>query len=246
MDGEKSDYYIHKVGVGNVFLVAGQSNAMSSAQNHPPYYSKTGLVSVNALYKQPVKNFNQFIIPLIKSPIRSNISWLYCGDLLVEKYSMPVSFINVAAGSTNTNKWNPETDFLFNRIKKVLESRNVKAILWHQGESDFIEKIPYEVSYENMKKMITESQKINPETKWFIALNSMKTNQPLENIEIRKAQKAIIETGLAFTGPDTDVLRKNDKWVEPSGGHFVGEGLRRHGELWFEVLSHYLDSEIKN
>jgi eukaryotic-like serine/threonine-protein kinase len=165
---------------------------------------------------------------------------------LVNKYSIPVSFVNVAAGSTNTEKWNPEKDFLFNRIREVLESRKVKAILWHQGESDFMEKIPMAVSYDNMKKMINESRKIDPEVKWFIALNSMKTNQPVETIDIRKAQNAIIESGLAFRGPDTDMIRTNDKWIEPTGAEFVGEGLKRHGELWFEVLSNCLESVKEN
>jgi hypothetical protein len=65
-DGEKTIYCI-QVGVGDVFLVAGQPNAISPAQDHPPYYPKTALVSVNDIYRHPRLDFTQFTIPSEKN-----------------------------------------------------------------------------------------------------------------------------------------------------------------------------------
>ena len=69
----------------------------------------------------------------------------------------------------------------------------------------------------------------------------MRTSTPPDQIPIRQAQTAIIEDGLALPGPDTDLLRKNPAFTERGGGEFAGPGLRRHGEVWFEVLAAHID-----
>jgi len=96
-----------------------------------------------------------------------------------------------------------------------------------------------------MKEPILYTRKLQPSLPWFVALNSVKTALPKNDIPIRRAQKAVIDSGLALLGPDTDTLRENPEWMEASGAEFVGEGLKHHGELWFEVLSKYLDSKKK-
>jgi hypothetical protein len=233
------------IGVGDVYIVAGQSNAVSGAQKHPPHFSVTGFVSVNNLYGYPLLDKNQFVIPTPKSPITSNICWLYCGDLLYQRYFVPISFINIAAGSTNTNQWNPKSEYLASQFDAILNERAVRAVLWQQGESDYYENISEETAYNNMKELILYIRKLQPSLPWFVALNSMKTALPKNDIPIRRAQKALIDSGLVLLGPDTDTLRENPEWMEASGAEFVGEGLKHHGELWFEVLSKYLDSKKK-
>jgi hypothetical protein len=92
--------------------------------------------------------------------------------------------------------------------------------------------------------MILKSRDVVPGLPWFIAINSLNPSSPYSSniLNVRKAQKYIIDSGLAFAGPDTDVIRANPDWVESCGGEFVGEGLRKHGELWFIELSKYFDA----
>ena len=84
----------------------------------------------------------------------------------------------------------------------ALQNNEFDAVLWHQGESDWGEKITEEESYQNMKEIILRSREIQPGLKWFIALNS-NLGAP-EDAPIRNAQKKIISEHLALIGPDTD------------------------------------------
>lgn len=210
-----------------VFLVAGQSNAVSPAQGHRPHFSRTGRVWLTDYYHG--KNVR---VPVQNNPMDGSICWIYLGDLLRRK----VTFINIAQGSQSTTRW---VDVHFTeQMLPALKRRKFDAVLWHQGESDWSEKIPYEVSYRNMKWLVERSREVQPGLPWIVAINSMK-GAP-KDAPIRRAQLKIIEEGLALRGPDTDELRKNLSWIEPGGAEFVGDGLRQHGRLWEKALQKVL------
>lgn len=206
-----------------IYLIAGQSNSVSPAQMHPPHYSVTGLVRVNDIY-----HGNEFRVPTVDNPMDSSIAWIYLGDMM-EK---PVTFVNVGQGNTSTRKWRTS---LYPRILDQLKKQTITSILWVQGESDFLEGISEQETYENLKWLILESQRVQNGVKWYVALNSFKST-PKEN-SVRRAEKRIIAEGYATEGPDTDVMRDTPTFMEPSGAEFVGEGLREHARLWFEVLN---------
>lgn len=209
------------------FLVAGQSNAVSPAQEHAPYWSQTGRVTVTDVYHGKALR-----IPTQAKPMDGSIAWIYLGDMI----DRDVTFVNIAVGNKSTQRW-MEND-LRNSMLSALFKYRFDAVLWVQGESDWVEKFDEERTYANMKALIHASRVMQPSIKWFIALNSFKTD-PREN-RVRNAQRRIIAEGLALKGPDTDTLRDNPKWVEAGYGEFVGDGLREHGRLWFEVLKPYL------
>lgn len=207
-----------------VFLVAGQSNGVSPAQEHAPYWSQTGRTAVTDFY-----GTGEIVIPTEASPINGSIAWIYAGDYL----NRDVTFENIARGNQSTARWN---DVHFEALMKpALESGTYDAILWIQGESDIGEHFTEEQTYQNMKSLILKAKAIAPNTPWIVALNSRLTN-PAEN-SVRKAQRRIIYEGLALLGPDTDTLRENPHYMEDTFGEFVGEGLREHGRLWANVLS---------
>jgi len=239
------------ISVGDVFLIAGQSNAASPAQGISSYYSKTGMVSTQELTFDRGYYNNEtplFLIPNENRPVTKSICWIYLGDLLVEKFKVPVQFINVSQGNSSSTQWNPETGYLFNRISDVIRSRKIRAVLWHQGESDVLNNIPPRAIINNMTRMILKSREAVPGLSWFVAINSLNSNsRHSSNIKnVRMAQKYIIDSGLAFAGPDADVIRANPDWVERGGGEFVGDGLREHGELWFKTLSRYFETVKAN
>lgn len=205
------------------FLVAGQSNGVSAAQGHAPYWSQTGLTKVTDYYNGKVQR-----VPTQADPVNSSIAWIYAGDFL----NRQVEFVNIAKGGQSSTKWN-EVHFE-NEMRPKLEADTFDAVLWIQGESDYGEHIDEETTYQNMKSIITKSRLIKSDLFWIIAQNSYKT-VPKEN-SVRRAQCRIIEEGLSFRGPDTDKLRDNPAYVETDLGEFVGEGLKEHGRLWAEIL----------
>jgi len=212
-----------KFSVSPRFLISGQSNAVSPAQSHAPYYSQTGLVAITDIY-----GGRGLRVPTQADTIDSGIAWIYLGDMM----NRSVTFDNIARGNTSTRVWKNE---LFNdRMAPALLANDYDAILWVQGESDIGEHFSGEETYQNLKWLILESRKIKPDVEWYIALNSAKTT-PREN-SVRIAEKRIISEGLAHQGPDTDAMRENPDWMETTFGEFVGEGLEEHGRLWYEIL----------
>lgn len=205
------------------FLVAGQSNAVSPAQEHPPYYSQTGLTAVTDYYGDGTLR-----VPTAANPVNGSIAWIYAGDAL----SIPCSFDNIAQGNQSAYRWN--TVHFTNRMLPKLQAGSYDAVLWIQGESDLGEHYTEEQTYQNMRELILKAKSVAPSLPWIIALNSNKT-VPVEN-SVRRAQRRIIADGLAFEGPDLDVLRNNPDYVEDSFGEYVGEGLQQVGLLWAAVL----------
>ncbi|MBN2583890.1 MAG: hypothetical protein JXL80_12555 [Planctomycetes bacterium] len=75
----------------------------------------------------------------------------------------------------------------------------MNAVLWHQGEADFLKKLPAKTSQSNMQKLIVWTQALQPGLEWVVAMNSHKSAKTSESGEpdIRKAQLAVIEAGLS-------------------------------------------------
>jgi hypothetical protein len=145
------------------FLVAGQSNAVSPAQSHPNHYSSTGTVWINDYY-----NGNAIRVPTQAEPMSGGISWIYLGDMM----NRPVTFYNVARGGRSSRRWRYEYLPL---ILEALSRDHYDAILWVQGESDVVEKISGEETYENMRAIIEASRAVQPGIEWYVAVDSLKT-----------------------------------------------------------------------
>ncbi len=235
-----------RVGVGEVFLVAGQSNAVSTDLSHKRHASQTGMVAVNDYHGdldkvqaeegKPVVDRLVFTGP--DAAITANVCWMRLGDLLAAQYQVPVAFINVARNATDSTCWNPASGACWPLFAKTLAQRAYRAVLWHQGESDVMMGFPQEKSFENVKSLIEASRGIAPGIPWIVAHNSLKNETPYAQQPVRQAQAALVAQGLACAGPDTDVIRDNPDWVGVAD--FGAAGLTRHGELWFPVVDAFL------
>ena len=111
---------VRKVGVGEVFIITGQSNAQGF-QN----YGATGATddrvncvtydnsTANSLNDPPAPTFQQLTATSLIGP-RGQSAWCWgaLGDLLVKQYGVPVLFINTAWAGTTIKSWHDSADGL--------------------------------------------------------------------------------------------------------------------------------------
>jgi len=258
------------VGVGEVFIVAGQSNAGNFGSEKQ--ITKTGNVG----------SFNGERWALANDPQQgadgSGGSFMPAfGDAMNERFHAPIGIIGIAAGGTSVREWLPKgermqqqpttganvtpvgpgewesTGDLFDRLVKrftLLGPQGFRAVLWHQGESDAGQvrwgypadrQITGEQYTKFMEKLIRASRaRAGWEVPWFVALTTIHSPTEPPDEEFRSAQKALWESGLAGEGPDTDALN-GDNRVDV---HFSGKGLRAHGKLWADKVGAWLEKQI--
>ena len=172
---------VQKVGIGEVFAIAGQSNAQGGAGVSTPA-TDDRVNSVN--YSNDYSDYNKLPIGFSKMVGDSGkigpfhyVPWAWgkLGDLLAAKLNVPILFYGAGHGGTSSDHWGKSAQNLsFNGEFFIDQSRGapyralensiafygsltgLRGVLWHQGEADpntFF--IPY---YENIKNVINKSR----------------------------------------------------------------------------------------
>jgi hypothetical protein len=179
---------VERVGVGEVFIVAGQSNAQGVHQDAPnPGNDLVNCVNYryldNAYPNDPptpvftkLDNTSGFTI----AP-RGVGSWCWgqLGDLLVKRLNVPVMFFNSAFSGTSSQNWSdsaPEGGIAYGYIfgdpyfprqpyanlKIALQfyanMLGLRAILWEQGEADNLLNIPTQQYVNSIQAIIAQSR----------------------------------------------------------------------------------------
>jgi pimeloyl-ACP methyl ester carboxylesterase len=259
-----------RVGIGEVFVVAGQSNSANHGAEKQS--TKTQRVSTfDGRRWQPANdpqpgasgNGGSFLPPF--------------GDAIAEKFDVPVGFVACGVGATSVREWlpkgatfpNPPT--IVSRVQKqpegMWESRGdlyasfctrmkqlgpngFRAVLWHQGESDANQKdptrtLPGKLYREYLERLIRDSRKeIGWEAPWFVALVSYHGPGDESSADIREAQASLWKDKLAIEGPDSDALKGDHRDGGGKGVHFSGPGLRAHAAKWAEKVVPWLEQRL--
>ena len=251
------------VGVGEVFVVAGQSNSANHGEERQE--TKTGRVAAFdgsgwRLSRDPqpgASGDGGSFLPVF-------------GDAVVAEFGVPVGLVACGIGATSVREWLPAGSVFPN--PPTIESRVVKradgqwesrgeawemlrarlqrfgpdgfrAVLWHQGESDANQAdvsrtLPGSLYREYLGKLIGESRRaVGWEVPWFVAQVSYHVPGDEGSEDIRAAQAALWKDGLALEGPDSDALRGEFRDGGGKGVHFSGAGLREHGARWAAKVS---------
>jgi hypothetical protein len=223
---------IMKVGVGDVFITAGQSNSAN--------YGKPR----QAAKDDRVVYFNGNSFVPAKDPIPGGCGgggspWPILGDQIVKSQQMPVCFRSASLTWTAVQAWMPpETRLYKNLVKCVGEfgQGGVRAVLWHQGESDSLAKTPAETYCGRLKTVIESLNKdAGYDVPWFVAQASFHPGSKApEEEEVAKGQQLLWQKGIAHKGPVTDDLGME---YRSDRVHFNQLGLTTHAQRWFDALS---------
>ena len=287
---------LNRMGIGEVFVIAGQSNAQGIGKDKGDPGAKDERV-ISASFSNTMDNVADFnnefkyigsntnfpedqyrslgTNTVIGPKGLSNYYWASLGDSLVTKFNVPVCFFNAGWGGTTSLNWaesaqNKYTQFIYvdypffqtgfpaENLKRILEvygkKNGVRAVLWHQGETDVYANVSTETYKKNMEMLIESIRKsTGMNMPWLISKASyvgLEVNggcRVLDNSKIANAQEQFVaefaNNGI-FPGANTDQIEIPRK-ADPSSGcvHFTKESFPLVAREWSLKIN---DSFIKN
>ena len=267
-DSVVAQTHIEHLGIGEVFVVTGQSNSANHGEELQQ--PQSGLVTTFdgtrwrlALDPQPGASGGggSFLPPF--------------GDALSRRLGVPIGVVSCGIGATSVREWlpkgsrfpNPPT--LTSRVRRLdsgewesdgaafeglvarmtpLGPGGFRAVLWHQGESDANQADASRTLAggryrEYLSTVIQESRRrIGWEPPWFVAQVSYHVPGDEASADIRAAQASLWQEGIALEGPDSDALKGPLRDSGGKGVHFSGPGLREHGKRWADKVGAWIAS----
>jgi hypothetical protein len=259
---------VEHVGVGEVFVIAGQSNSANYGEEKQN--TRSGLVAA----------FDGTTWQLANDPqpgaggTRGSFLPSF-GDTMAGRLHVPIGVVPTGIGSTSAREWLPAGTRLprlptitrnvvtvgpgeweaagkifsnFTGRMKLLGLHGFRAVLWHQGESDAHQApdrtLPGDLYRQELEQLIRDSRKeIGWEAPWFVAQVSYHGTNDTASPDIRAAQKALWDAGVALEGPDTDTLTGEMRDKNGTGVHLSGKGLREHGRLWAAKVGPWVEKQ---
>lgn len=260
------------VGVGEVFLISGQSN--STNYGEVLQTTQTGMVTTFSGDSWRIANDPQ---PGTQDDSKKGSFVPSFGDALYREYHVPIGIASVGHGSTSVRQWLPagepirvmptmtkyvtrEADgvlvsdgTLFNGMMRRIQQfgpHGFRAVLWHQGESDSHQPAEHEISsseYGGMLEhvILSTRKEAGWDMPWFVAQVSYHNSEDPLSPGIREAQQGLWEKGIAIQGPDTDTLTAAYRQNNGKGTHFNDLGLKAHGLLWAHVVETWLAGALR-
>lgn len=237
-DGDVLEAHGEPFGVGEVFLVAGQSYATNTNDERLTVADRRDRVAALDVATgawriaddpQPVPDMSD-----------GGSIWPAVGDALVDALAVPVGFVNVAWGGTSAAQWQPGTP-LHERL--VAAGRGVgrfRAVLWQQGESDVIAHTStddYVAAVGRIRGAAVRAWGFEPP--WMLAKSTHHPtvyDDPDGEARIRAAIDRLTALPGFAAGPDTDTLRGESRGGIGSRRHFSAVGQRAAAGLWKTVI----------
>ncbi len=232
---------VEKVGVGEVFVAAGQSNSTNCSPDK--LQQTTGKVATFDGYRWRIGNDPQ---PGVHDHSTGGSCWPAFGDALAQRYRVPIGIASAGHSGTSINQWQPGGELFKWLLTRTHQfgPRGFRAVLWHQGESDVgMSADDYAKRLGNLIR--SSRQAADWDMPWFVARVSYHNPQNTSFPTTRDAQKKLWDTGVALEGPDTDTLTGDNRSENGQGIHFSAKGSRAHGQLWANKVGTYLDRVLQ-
>lgn len=138
---------VQHIGIGDIFVVAGQSNASGRGENNQVYSHATieaALFGNDYAWKELVDPSDSNVNQDDNVSSDSNAAgspWPLIATSFLADQGVPIAFVPCAKGGTSINDWQKGTDndrsTLYGSMQyRVGQVGGCKAVLWHQGERD--------------------------------------------------------------------------------------------------------------
>ncbi|WP_293871017.1 sialate O-acetylesterase [Spirosoma sp.] len=244
---------VDRIGIGEVFVVAGQSNVFGGLQRVTS--SVEDRVSCVDFRQDSI---SEQLLPLQFSKVSYGSSigpsqpphlWSTLGDKLVQRLNVPVLFLGAALGGSSSSEWQQgavgnmgttTNSSVYRRLGEALlhyvSRTGARAVLWHQGETDTYYNVTSQTYYNNINAVIQKSrQQVGSQPlAWMISRVSF--NNYLTNAGIIAAQNQLITNiSNTFPGPASDSIIGTAN--RPDGIHMKGPGLVRFTNSWDQALT---------
>ncbi len=262
---------VEHVGIGEIFVVAGQSNSANHGSERQQVQSGKVASCHDGRWRiahdpQPGASGGggSFMPPL--------------GDALAQRFGVPIGFVACGIGATSVREWLPQgarfphPPTLVSRVRQLpdggwestgaafamfsarlqaLGPHGFRAVLWHQGESDANQQdptrtLPGPLYREYLEQIIRSSRQVSGcAAPWFVPRVSYHVPGDESSPDIRAAQASLWTDGIAQAGPDSDALTAEWRENGGKGVHFSGPGLREHAGHWAERITPWLVLQLE-
>jgi hypothetical protein len=224
-------------GVGEVFVIAGQSNSTNcgEARRQP----RSGKVST---FDGRTWRAAEDPQPGCHDKSQGGSPWPAFGDALVERLGVPVGIASTGHGGTSVLRWERDGELFAWTLARIhaLGPHGCRALLWHQGESD-VGMRPGEY-HDRMVDLIRATRDAAGwDLPWFVARATYHNASRPRSDALRGAQERLWREGEALEGPDTDALTGEHRDLGGHGIHFSATGLDAHGQLWALQVLRWLE-----
>ncbi len=245
------------VGVGEVFITAGQSNATNNGT--PTGFYPSALVScfndgalggTDPTYPGASWRWGYDPQPALDGSTGGS-TWPTMANNLSQALGVPVGMYAAGFGGTSIADWLPESVLvpetptqpqivLFDRLTNAIDyftiRGGVRAVLWIQGETDFGNNTAPIVYLSNLSEVIEQSRQVTGvPIKWMVAQSTTPVNyyNLPEKIALEQVQAAVVDYKLTFPGPNADLIGDPFRlYVNGDPVHFDSAGLVLLGGYW--------------
>jgi hypothetical protein len=236
-----ADAHVEPFGVGEVFMVAGQSYAAGANDQLMKISDQEKRVTAF----DPVAETWRVADDPQPMVGDGGTIWPPLGNVLVPLLRVPVGFVNVAESGTASRQWLPG-EKLYKRLSSAgKDVGRFRFVLWQQGESDVIEKTPVKLYVHRLSIIRRELERewgFAPP--WLLAKSTLHPtvyNDPAHEAQSRSAIDELWHTRGFRPGPDTDILGGANRAGRDARRHFTAIGQQRAGLLWFAAIWHELN-----
>ncbi|HEX4145102.1 MAG TPA: alpha/beta fold hydrolase [Pirellulales bacterium] len=265
---------IEHVGVGEVFVVAGQSNSTNWGSQRQS--TRTGMVSSFDGSHWVLANDPQ---PGVQDGSQGGSFLPAFGDALYEHCQVPIGIASTGAGGTSVRQWLPKgeqmtnlptvpslvrevrpgvwesTGELFAGLAQRLDAlgpRGCRAVLWHQGESDAGQaRAGYPADRQISGKQYADFMAklvaaSRKQAQWDVPWFTAQTtyHNPADAAD---DEFRAAQRSLWETGLTLAGPDTDALGLEyRDGNHFNAKGLAAHGRLWADRVAAYLDAQPRD